>query len=154
MVQKGVNIGMNHDVRRDGMEELIMQVWSIVRSSNLHYVMDGKDRWNWHKRVANPNWHVETECLVAGRSSCSGRVVSRHFTWWKLQLVQSHDCYASENICQQYVEGNMWLLTLTRKIKMLLQLNVGTAASPLPGLFAASATFWLVFVRSQDSLAL
>lgn len=26
MVQKGVNIGMNHDVRRDGMEELIMQV--------------------------------------------------------------------------------------------------------------------------------
>lgn len=26
MVPKGVNIGMNHDVRRDGMEELIMQV--------------------------------------------------------------------------------------------------------------------------------
>jgi hypothetical protein len=26
MVQKGVNIGMNHDARRDGMEELIMQV--------------------------------------------------------------------------------------------------------------------------------
>lgn len=26
MVPKGVNIGMNHDLRRDGMEELIMQV--------------------------------------------------------------------------------------------------------------------------------